>query len=486
MTLPARAREREAAAAVRELRPWIERRLADVERRARRDRAPARDACPTSARALSLRDEPRRTRAHRRGDVLLVPRGPGPARGDRALVPAHARAPRSTPRLDARDAARSARPASGSPIRSSARAGELLAERRDRAQLAAAARARAGLRLRRLARGLPPRRDGPLAALLGAARAPPARLPRAARLAAAQRRRARSCERGRRAVGVVGHVEHVEFAVVDRLPDAGEIVHARESFEPPRPAAARSPPCSSRGSPAPRCFSPRSATTRSAPRRRARAARARRRASTPRRARRPHAPRLHATSTHDGERTITILGRASSRTAPTRCRGTPAPSSTASTSPAATPTRVRAARAAPRPRRAVARVRRAARGAASSSTCSSRARATPSEALDAAAARPAPRLVVRTEGAARRRWRARDGTTGRWAAGAAARPDRRRLRLRRRVRRRADVRPRRRAELEARSPSAPLRRARAHRPRPVRRAARPGARSPPSARRSAS
>jgi ribokinase len=34
----------------------------------------------------------------------------------------------------------------------------------------------------------------------------------------------------RPAVGVVGHVEHVEFAVVDHLPSAGEVVHAREWF----------------------------------------------------------------------------------------------------------------------------------------------------------------------------------------------------------------------------------------------------------------
>ena len=32
-------------------------------------------------------------------------------------------------------------------------------------------------------------------------------------------------------VGVVGHVEWVEFAVVDRLPQQGEIVHARECFQ---------------------------------------------------------------------------------------------------------------------------------------------------------------------------------------------------------------------------------------------------------------
>ena len=34
-------------------------------------------------------------------------------------------------------------------------------------------------------------------------------------------------------VGVVGHVEWVQFAVVDRVPAAGEIVHARETFDEP-------------------------------------------------------------------------------------------------------------------------------------------------------------------------------------------------------------------------------------------------------------
>jgi ribokinase len=34
-------------------------------------------------------------------------------------------------------------------------------------------------------------------------------------------------------VGVVGHVEWVQFAVVERVPKAGEIVHARESFSEP-------------------------------------------------------------------------------------------------------------------------------------------------------------------------------------------------------------------------------------------------------------
>ena len=34
-------------------------------------------------------------------------------------------------------------------------------------------------------------------------------------------------------IGVVGHVEWVDFAVVDRLPRPGEIVHVREHFEAP-------------------------------------------------------------------------------------------------------------------------------------------------------------------------------------------------------------------------------------------------------------
>ena len=32
-------------------------------------------------------------------------------------------------------------------------------------------------------------------------------------------------------VGVVGHIEWVTFAVVDRLPAAGEITHADQTFE---------------------------------------------------------------------------------------------------------------------------------------------------------------------------------------------------------------------------------------------------------------
>ncbi len=74
VTLPQRSREREAAAAVRELRPWIDRRLAEVQvARAAIERPPG--TVPLLGELLTLREEPGRTRAHRRGGVLLVPAG---------------------------------------------------------------------------------------------------------------------------------------------------------------------------------------------------------------------------------------------------------------------------------------------------------------------------------------------------------------------------------------------------------------------------
>ena len=79
VTLPRRAREREAAAAVVELRPWIERRLREAAEA--RALVEARDGTvPYLGVSLELRPQAGRTRVHRRGDVLLVPDGdPGPA-----------------------------------------------------------------------------------------------------------------------------------------------------------------------------------------------------------------------------------------------------------------------------------------------------------------------------------------------------------------------------------------------------------------------
>jgi predicted metal-dependent hydrolase len=74
VVLPRRAPEREAAAAIRELRPWIERRVAELEG-ARAAVAARGDTVPYLGRTLVLRGEAGRSRVTRRGDVLLVPDG---------------------------------------------------------------------------------------------------------------------------------------------------------------------------------------------------------------------------------------------------------------------------------------------------------------------------------------------------------------------------------------------------------------------------
>lgn len=74
VVLPRRAAEREAAAAIRELRPWIERLIAELART--RAAVAARGASvPYLGEALALVAEPGRTRVHRRGGTLLVPGG---------------------------------------------------------------------------------------------------------------------------------------------------------------------------------------------------------------------------------------------------------------------------------------------------------------------------------------------------------------------------------------------------------------------------
>jgi len=74
VVLPRRVPEREAAAAVRELGPWIGRRLAELHR-AREAVAARGDAVPYLGQLLTVRAEPGRTRVHRRGDELLTPAG---------------------------------------------------------------------------------------------------------------------------------------------------------------------------------------------------------------------------------------------------------------------------------------------------------------------------------------------------------------------------------------------------------------------------
>jgi predicted metal-dependent hydrolase len=74
VVLPRRAPEREAAAAIAELRPWIERRVAELER-ARAAIAARGESVPYLGAVLRLVPQRGRTRAHRRGEELLVPEG---------------------------------------------------------------------------------------------------------------------------------------------------------------------------------------------------------------------------------------------------------------------------------------------------------------------------------------------------------------------------------------------------------------------------
>ncbi len=78
VVLPRRAAHRDAAAAVRELRPWIERRLAESGRQ--REAIAARgQTLPFLGLTLRLEPQPGRERVARNGDTLLVPDGPARA-----------------------------------------------------------------------------------------------------------------------------------------------------------------------------------------------------------------------------------------------------------------------------------------------------------------------------------------------------------------------------------------------------------------------
>ena len=193
VTLPRRAPERTARGGRGRARA-VDRPAPAHARAGRAPRSPGPTArCPTSARTLTLRPEPGRTRVHRRGDVLLVPAAdPGPA-----LERWYRRAARAEigPRLDA--ATRRA----GTSYRG-------LTIRGQRTRWASCS-TDGGMSFNwRLL--LAPAEvldyvvehevchlevDGPLAALLGPARVARARLARARRLAAALRLDARCSER---------------------------------------------------------------------------------------------------------------------------------------------------------------------------------------------------------------------------------------------------------------------------------------------------
>ena len=72
VVIPRRAPERHAVAAVKELTPWIERRLSEVEE-SRAAVARRAGTVPYLGATLALVPEPGRTRVTRRGDSLAVP-----------------------------------------------------------------------------------------------------------------------------------------------------------------------------------------------------------------------------------------------------------------------------------------------------------------------------------------------------------------------------------------------------------------------------
>jgi predicted metal-dependent hydrolase len=74
VVLPRRAPERAAQEAVLELRPWIDRRLAEVGRQQAAVLARG-ETLPYLGQTLTLHAEPGRTRVTRRGDSLFVPLG---------------------------------------------------------------------------------------------------------------------------------------------------------------------------------------------------------------------------------------------------------------------------------------------------------------------------------------------------------------------------------------------------------------------------
>jgi predicted metal-dependent hydrolase len=104
VTLPVRAPEREAAAAVVQLRGWIDRRRREAAARVVRLARPE-GTVPYLGELLELAPERGRTRAHRRGSTLLVPAAE-PAQRE-AVERWYRRAARAevVPRLDAAAAA---------------------------------------------------------------------------------------------------------------------------------------------------------------------------------------------------------------------------------------------------------------------------------------------------------------------------------------------------------------------------------------------
>ena len=212
-------------------------------------------------------------------------------------------------------------------------------------------------------------------------------------------------------VGVVGHVEQVTFAVVDRLPAPGEIVHSRDTFEHAAGGGALAAVQMARLTGAALMLTAvgDDAIGRSAERElRSRGVEV-------------HAARRGGARTRrgwvyldrDGERTITMLDP---RVVPhrddalpwERCVELDGIYLTGGDAAA-----VRAARAA-RVLVATPRADRSLREARVELDVLVASASDAGESMDPAELEPAPRVVVRTEGASGGSWKARDGASGRW------------------------------------------------------------------------
>ena len=214
-------------------------------------------------------------------------------------------------------------------------------------------------------------------------------------------------------VAVVGHVEWVEFAVVDHVPRPGEIVHAPESFALPAGggAGAALGLCKLAGA------APFLTAVGADPLGDTAVAELRARGIDVHAARRPAEPTRRCWTHIDagGERTITVLGP---RIAPHGADDLPWSSLAdcdAVFFSAGDAGALRAARAAP----VLVLTRRALDTAVAAQVAIDAivsSATDPGEQGDLSALVTAPGVVVETEGAGGGRWRAADGTSGRWEA----------------------------------------------------------------------
>lgn len=213
-------------------------------------------------------------------------------------------------------------------------------------------------------------------------------------------------------VAVVGHVEWMEFAVVEHLPSAGEVVHGQEAFEDAGGSGAVAAVQLARLAGAASFLTALAGDERG---RRSRERLAELGVDVHAAGR--EGPQRHGWVhlDHDGERTITVIGE---RIVPHGSDPLPWDALDGLDGVYFTGGDAAALRAARRAKVLVATPRAAAtlREAGVGLDALVRSGKDPGEQLDPASLDPEPALVVSTEGAEGGRWQAREGRTGSWHA----------------------------------------------------------------------